>query len=72
MLVNLLKSNIAYLRKQSVSQCGFIFNIGNVSLKYVKQYKYLGLVLTHHLDFAMTAKTVSKSAHSINFNDKSI
>jgi hypothetical protein len=45
----------------------FIFNIGDISLKYVKQYKYLGLVSAQHLDYAISAKTVSKS---MNFNLK--
>ena len=29
---------------------------------YVSQYKYLGLILTEHLDFLEMAKSVAKSA----------
>ena len=33
------------------------------TLSYAAQYKYLGLVLTEHLDYAVTTKIVAQSAN---------
>ena len=41
----------------------FVFKVNDGTLAHVSQYKYLGLVLTEHLDYAVTAKIVAQSAN---------
>ena len=39
-----------------------VFTVGNVNLEYVNQYKYLGLMISEHLDMKVTADHVAKAA----------
>ena len=61
--INVAKSNIVHFRNPSVTRSNFVFKVNDDSLGYVSQYKYLGLVLTEHLDYAVTAKIVAQSAN---------
>ncbi len=62
MNINPTKSNIVQFRNPSVMISDFIFNVNGNVVSYASQYKYLGLVLSEHLDFNITAKTVAQSA----------
>ena len=57
------KSNILHSRNSSVTRSNFVFKVNDNSLPYVSQYKYLGLVLLEHLDYAVTAKIVAQSVN---------
>ena len=62
MTVNVNKSNIVHFRNPSVKQTDGIFKCGNSILNIVDSYTYLGVLLTEHLDFELTAKFVAQSA----------
>ena len=62
MIVNCSKSNIIHFRNPSVSKTNFVFKCGDITLHLVDKYTYLGLLLSGHLDFEMTAKFVAQSA----------
>ena len=61
MIVNCIKSNI-HFRNPSVSKTNFVFKCGDSTLHVADRYTYLGLLLSEHLDFEMTAKFVAQSA----------
>lgn len=63
MTVNPLKSNIVHFRNPSIKRSEYLFKIGDINIDYASQYKYLGLLLTEHLDYSITAKTVAQSAN---------
>ena len=62
MTVNVNKSNIVHFRNPVARQTDRIFKCGNSILKIVDSYTYLGVLLTEHLDFKLTAKFVAQSA----------
>ena len=62
MNINANKSNVVHFRNKSVDRCQFLFKWGNAQIDYVSQYKYLGLVLSEHLDYSVTAKFVAQAA----------
>ena len=60
--INGNKSKVMHFRSQSVDKTVFPFTCRDETLEIVSQYKYLGLILTEHLDFLEMAKSVAKSA----------
>jgi len=62
MSVNISKSQIVHFRNVAKSKTNVIFNIGFNQLDTVTQYKYLGLILSEHLDHKITVKMVAQSA----------
>ena len=58
--VNLSKTNIIHIRKKRQQQSRFTFLFNNRPVSYVKQYKYLGVIIDEHLDFKVTI------GHSVN------
>lgn len=62
MTVNIDKSNVVHFRRPSVPKTDFVFKCGDNTLKIVDKYTYLGMLLTEHLDYELTAKNVAKSA----------
>ena len=42
-------------------QANFTFSVNDDANTYASQYKYLGLVLTEHLDYSVTANIVAQS-----------
>lgn len=62
MIVNGNKSKIVHFRNPSVRKTDFTFRCGNDVLETVDKYTYLGLLLSEHLDFDLTAKHVAQSA----------
>ena len=61
-VINVRKSNVIHFRSPSMGRTNFNFKCGNGSLEIVDKYVYLGLLLTEHLEFEMTAKYVAQSA----------
>ena len=62
MTVNVNKSNIVHFSNPSVKQTDRIFKRGSSILNIVDSYTYLGVLLTGHLDFELTANFVAQSA----------
>lgn len=62
MTVNAMKSKIMHFRTQSKQCTDVRFVCGNNELEIVKQYVYLGLVITEFIDYAAMAKHVANSA----------
>ena len=62
MTLNVNKSNIVHFRNPPVKQTDRSFKCGNSILNIVDSYTYLGVLLTEHLDFELTAKFVAQSA----------
>ena len=62
MVVNCSKSIVIHFRNPSVSRTEFIFKCGDSALQVVDRYTYLGLLLSEHLDFELTAKYAAQSA----------
>ncbi len=56
------KSKVMHFRPPSTPLTEETFSCGTANIDITDQYKYLGLVLSDHLDFAVTAKHVAKSA----------
>ena len=51
-----------HFRCVSSKRSDFKFSCGDISLDVVSQYRYLGVILTEHLDYAVTVKSVSQVA----------
>ena len=62
MQINSSKTNIIHFRKMSQNKTNVTFYIGEHDIGVISQYKYLGCVLTEHLDFSETTKVLAKSA----------
>ena len=62
LFINLSKSNIVHFRNPSKTKSNFAFKVNDETIEYASHYKYLGLVLSEHRDYAVTAKVVSQSA----------
>ena len=62
MQINSSKTNIIHFRKMSSNKTNVTFHIGGYAIEVVSQYKYLGCVLTEHIDFSETAKVLAESA----------
>ena len=62
MTINFTKSNIVHFRPFSTVESNVVFTCGSNVLTYIDKYVYLGLTLTEHLDFDVTAKIVAQSA----------
>ena len=60
--INGNKSKVMHFRSQSVDKTGFQFICADETLEIISQYKYLGLILTEHLDYLQMTKCVAKSA----------
>ena len=62
MNINSMKSYIVHFRPLSVPVTDVIFMCGDANLSIVNKYTYLGIVLTEHLDYNVSAKCVAESA----------
>jgi hypothetical protein len=63
MCVNMSKSKVVHFRNPSVNLTTYQFTCSDQQVEIVDSYCYLGLVLSQHLDYAVTAKAVAKSAN---------
>ena len=62
MIVNLVKSNLAHFRQNSVSKTDFVFTFDDGSISVIDRYTYSGVVLSEHLDYNIMVKCVAQSA----------
>ena len=62
MMININKSNVVHFRPNSVARSDFVFKCGEEVISYTDKYMYLGLLLTEHLDYNVSAKSVAQSA----------
>lgn len=63
MPINPSKSNIVQFRNPSAMRSDFLFKVNGNVISYARQYTYLGLVLSEHLDYSITAKIVAQSVN---------
>ena len=61
--INPSKSNFVHFRNPSKTKSNFVFKVNDETVEYASNYKCLGLVLSEHLDYALTAKVVPQSAN---------
>ena len=59
MCINSTKSNIVHFRPASIRRTDVTFNCGDTILKVAEQYTYLGIVLSEHLDYNVTANAIA-------------
>ncbi|WAQ95327.1 hypothetical protein MAR_028017 [Mya arenaria] len=57
-----MKSNVVHFRPNSVKLSDYVFKCGISTIEYSDRYVYLGVTLTEHIDFNITAKIVAQSA----------
>ena len=77
LFINSSKSNIVHFRNPSKTKSNFAFKVNDETIEYASHYKYLGLVLSEHLDFAFNNSqsciTVCKqSSWIVNCKNESI
>ena len=60
--INCAKSQVVHYRRSSIARSEFEFNLGTNVLEIVEQYKYLGVILHEHLDYAVTSGTLAGAA----------
>ena len=63
MSINTEKTNIMHFRPKRCLITSFIFKFGDTLLSIKNQYKYLGIMLNEHLDYATTAELLSGAAN---------
>ena len=61
-VVNDKKSNVVHVRPNSIQRSNYVFTCGSSTIEYSDRYVYLGMTLTEHLDFNITATIVAQSA----------
>jgi hypothetical protein len=59
--VNIEKTNTVHFRNKSCPSSDFEFHYGSQRIKLVSKYKYLGVILTEHLDYSIIAETLADS-----------
>ena len=62
MKVNSDKTKIVHFRPACILKTSTAFSCGGASISITDRYKYLGLILTEHLDYSITAKMVAQAA----------
>ena len=60
--VNLTKTNILHVRKQSLNRSDFTFYLGEKVVEYCSDYKYLGTTMNEFLGFDFSASVMADSA----------
>lgn len=62
MAINIDKTQIVHFRAPKADITKTVFHFGNVNLKIVSHYKYLGVIFDEHLSFDKNATTLAASA----------
>ncbi len=62
MKINTDKTKIVHFRTPSDNRSKNVFTCCNRNIEMINMYKYLGLIITEHLDYHITAKMVAQSA----------
>ena len=61
LVINMDKSQIMHFRTKKTQKTKHNFKIGNIPLKVVGDYKYLGILFTEHLDYSKTVELLANS-----------
>ena len=61
LIINFSKTNAMHFRNKGKARSNFEFKIGDQLLQYTSVYRYLGVHLNEHLDFAVTAEILAKA-----------
>lgn len=61
MSINISKSKIIHFRPPSTVKTDYYFHIGINQLEIVHEYKYLGIIVSEHLDYDVTANVLAKA-----------
>ena len=56
------KSKVTHFRTKSVEKSKEVFQCGETIIKFIHQYKYLGLIISEHLDMLVMVKMMAQSA----------
>ncbi len=62
MKVNVDKTKVVHFRPLSILRMDTRFTCGNSEIHIVDRYKYLGLILTEHLDYHINVTMVAQAA----------
>ncbi len=62
MAVNTGKTKVVHFRPPSILRTDYHFMCGGAPIEITDKYKYLGLVISEHLDYNITAKMVAQAA----------
>ena len=62
MSVNTEKSNVVHFRQPSTPKTSTVFSFGSGTIETIAQYKYLGVILSEHLDYDIMTKYVAQCA----------
>ena len=62
LLVNQKKSQVVHFRPQAMPKTEVSFSCGETVLDIVPHYKYLGLLVTEHVDYNIAVKAIAQSA----------
>ncbi len=60
--VNADKTKVMHFRQKNRNRSSRVFKVDEACLETVSQYKYLGVILDEHMDFAKTAELLANSA----------
>ena len=62
MTINIDKTNVIHFRKKRNAMTNHEFKLGGATIRNVKEYKYLGVLLNEFMDFNSTAELLSGAA----------
>ncbi|CAG2209764.1 unnamed protein product [Mytilus edulis] len=60
--VNIDKTKIMHIRKASAARCDSEFMLGNTRIDFANKYRYLGLMISEDMDYAVSVKELSTAA----------
>ncbi|CAG2197290.1 unnamed protein product [Mytilus edulis] len=60
--VNIDKTKIMHIRKASATRCDSEFMLGNTRIDFANKYRYLGLMISEDMDYAVSVKELSTAA----------
>ena len=61
-VISATKSKGIHFRTKSVERSKEIFMCGEITIEFIHQYKYLGLIFSEHLDMLVMVKMIAQSA----------
>ena len=62
LVISATKSKVFHFRTKNVEKSKEIFQCGATTIEFIHQYKYLGLILSEHLDMLVMVKMIAQSA----------
>ena len=62
LVISATNSKVIHFRTKSVERSKEIFMCGEITIKFIHLYKYLGLIFSEHLDMLVMVKMIAQSA----------